>query len=484
MKPIKYTGDWWLPEEPDKVLKGTLVGDGISRPTLDLFGLFREMDTSVFQPDIILGHAADGTLLTLCNCLRTRNDVFGAGNSAFEAAVVLSGQHFATMDSIRFSSVGVNLQHLNQWTGLDNVHIAPVMKTADHPPGFDLTLRAKHPLKVTAGDFELEFSVDSDFEIKRGIRYAITLTHWLTLTPKTPVNLEECFEMIRSAQTFVALGLAWPTQPEDVRCRTAEFDAAKDAVHLHYAVEASRHASRPVELANDRCFYCGDIADTIGEHFGTWLAMPAGLRTVRDLFFSRRYATSIFREHDFLTLAQAVESFHRETRGGTYMKPAQRKAVLRALKKTLAEPALAVDPKVQHVLGAERLAFMHEHTLRTRLESLLEEFKEFCDIFIPDGKAFVRSVLLTRNYWTHYDAKSAAKQLDDYAAYVMTKRLDTLMEICWMAHVRIPKKVIEAVALRCKNDIATSDGLQRAARAGSPVVPVVEDAGESVTETT
>lgn len=463
MKPIKHIGVWWLPSEPENRVTGTLEGDGVSRPTLALFGLFREvMDTSGFRPEILLGLVEDGTLITLCNCHRTQNKMRfgGISVSSFDVGVVLTGQHFDTIDEIRFTSVAGAFQHLGDWTGFDPVTLTVVPPNPQGPPGIDLSARHLGPLKAMAGDIEVALGVDLKHEFRPTVRHAIALTHWMTLTPPNAIGLDEYFKLTYAAQTFIAFGLRWPTQPDEVRCRTTKSPDDRHDVHLHYAIVPSRLAAKWPEHPVHRCFQSGQIAASFGECVGKWLAMPPGLDTVRSLFFSRTYAAAIYSENDYLNLVQAIEAFHRETRGGRFITRPQWKAVRGALWGALDQESLPLTPEARCTLK-QRLSHLAEHNLGSRLESLLEEFKEFTEVFIPDREAFIRLVLKMRNYWTHFDSKRAASQLDGYELHILTTRLEALMELCWMSYVGIPNAVMASVAARCKESVDETERLNK-----------------------
>lgn len=464
VRPIKHMGLWWLPQGPENRLTGTLEGDGVSRPTLALFGQFSEglPDATGFRPEIILGLAEDDTLITLCYCHRIQHRMKfgGISVSSFDVGVVLTGQHFDTIDEIRFTSIAGALQHLGDWTRFDPVRVTVVPPSPEGPPGIDLHVRHLGPLTVKAGDTEIALGVDVQHGFKQMDRYAVVLAHWITLTPSGAISLDDYFTLMYAAQTFVAFGLRWPTQPDDVRCRSTKSEDQRHDVHLHYETPPSRLAERWDALPTLRCFLHMQIATTFGANMCKWLVMPPGLSTVRSLYFSRMYAVAIYSENDYLNLVQSIEAFHRETRGGRFLTKAQWKAVRRALWTTLDQDDLPINTDERCTLK-QRTSPLPEHNLGSRLEALLEEFKEFTDVFVPDRAAFIRLVLKMRNYWTHFDSKRAAGQLDGYEQHILTLRLEALMELCWMHYVGIASTVMADVAKRCKENVAEIEYLNR-----------------------
>lgn len=311
-----------------------------------------------------------------------------------------------------------------------------------------------------AGDIEVALGLDLKHEFKPTVRHAIVLTHWMMLTPPNAIGLDEYFKLIYGAQTFIAFGLRWPTQPDEVRCRSTKSPNDGHDVQLHYAIVPSRLATKWPEHPMRRCFQSGQIAATFGDNMGKWLAMPAGLDTVRSLFFSRMYAAAIYAENDYLNLVQAIEAFHRETRGGRFLTRTQWKTVCRALRTAFDQEDLPINTDDRRTLK-QRVSSLPEHNLGSRLQSLLEEFKEFTKVFIPDRGTFIRLVLKKRNYWTHFDSKRAAGQLSGYEQHILTTRLEALMELCWMDYVGIPSVVMDDVAKKCKESVDETERLNR-----------------------
>lgn len=465
MRAMKHMGLWWLPDEPDKQLTGTLDADGVSRATLSLFGRFREAnmnDQASFRPEVILGLAEDGTLITLCYCHEAKNTMRfgGISVSGFDVGLFVTGQHFNTVDEIRFRSIAGALQHLGDWTCFDPVRVQVTPPSRQGPLRLDLHVQHLGPLKVMAGDIEVTIGVNVEQQFKPMDRYAVVLHHWITITPPNSIGIEDYFKLMHAAQTFIALGLRWPTQLDDVLCRTTKSESHRPDVNLHYAVIPSRLAGTWSGHSKQHNFLRTNIGPRLGDCLGLWLAMPPALDTVRSLYFSRMYAEATYSENDYLNLVQALEAFHRETRGGRFLSKAQWTAVSRSLWALFDRKDLPVNDR-QRTSLKQRISSLPEHNLGSRLDSLLEEFKSFIDEFIPDREKFIRLVLQMRNYWTHFDSKRAAGQLAVYEQHILTLRLEALMELCWMQYADIPTEVMAEVARKCKERVAEVEWLNR-----------------------
>ena len=106
-----------------------------------------------------------------------------------------------------------------------------------------------------------------------------------------------------------------------------------------------------------------------------WFNLIEKFRPAYDLYFGTIYNPHLYLTHTFLSLAQAIESYHSKSRA-------------------------------EH---------MHRKTLRTRIEELFEKYGKLFTLFINNKDKFITKVVDTRNYYTHYDKhleKRATKVLE------------------------------------------------------------------------
>ena len=83
--PIKYTGYWWLPTNPDQKLSGTLYIDRekeIELKTIDSFLSTQELfsnNLDVFSKEVILGQTVGANkLITLIDCKCKSNEYWNS----------------------------------------------------------------------------------------------------------------------------------------------------------------------------------------------------------------------------------------------------------------------------------------------------------------------------------------------------------------------------------------------------------------------
>lgn len=74
------------------------------------------------------------------------------------------------------------------------------------------------------------------------------------------------------------------------------------------------------------------------------------------------------------------------------------------------------------------MQYLHEYSLRKRLEKIIDYFGNILDIVIPDKGEFVKDVYNTRNFLTHYDKGLENKAKKGKELYKRTKQLKFLIE--------------------------------------------------------
>src|SRR3990170_3176955 len=116
---VEIKGLWWLPENPDKQLPGTLTFSQEEGAYLELVGVFEDRltDHKIESPKLILGISQSGKQITLHKCQYARGiiPVFGLGGATYRAQFVFEGVHFNSEADIRFHNLCANYTDLDAW---------------------------------------------------------------------------------------------------------------------------------------------------------------------------------------------------------------------------------------------------------------------------------------------------------------------------------------------------------------------------------
>jgi len=141
-----------------------------------------------------------------------------------------------------------------------------------------------------------------------------------------------------------------------------------------------------------------------------------------------------------LSLAQAIESYHRRLYGGEYMLCDDYKDVYDTLMDAI--PDYVGNDHKQSLRG--RIRYGNEFSFRTRLKKIFENLGEnVTSTLIADKNSFINKVVNMRNYLTHYDKSLEDKVNKDEDLHLLTIKLKFIMEVCFLLELGIQSNKIE-----------------------------------------
>ena len=121
---LEKQGFWWLPNEPERQLPGTLVFGHDVDAELRLLGSMQEDFDALramgrggaeFRPEIILGTTSDGKDYTLVNCPRSDLSMSAHVIESYLPTIVIEGRHFMSKADMVFHDATFRLSHLSEW---------------------------------------------------------------------------------------------------------------------------------------------------------------------------------------------------------------------------------------------------------------------------------------------------------------------------------------------------------------------------------
>jgi hypothetical protein len=181
-----------------------------------------------------------------------------------------------------------------------------------------------------------------------------------------------------------------------------------------------------------------DLAEVL---FKNWFEREEELRPVCDLLLSTVYSPGQYVQSTFLSLAQAVESFHRRVYGGTYVSEEEYSLIKQALIDAIPEGAdEAFSAKLTGTLG-----YGNELSLRSRLEFLFRsvQLEHFVSLSgNDDPRKFVQVLLNLRNYLTHYKGRKPEILEGVVDLYNLNRRIAALLMLMVFKHLGLPENSI------------------------------------------
>lgn len=460
-QPTKFQGWWWLPQNPDKKIPGTITIQDGQDTVLELMGVFSDdenwlLSQEAFQEiPLLVGVTERSTEVVCFSCKFGGANEYHPGNYSFPpvwgfSSITYRVQTFITKthpDSngeVLFKSITVDFSNLNHW--LD----APSRITFTQPE-VDYQNFNVNTATIELISFELEDGVTlvakslasrpDTFNRKYGIEeYGV-----FNIRCEQGKPFDYFYTIIQHLQDFLTLAMNQPARLLSVQGTTTKnsqlphHPSSKIYCQLRYTPEQSKH-----KLRGQMRFTFEQIKDEMPTIFKAFLEESHNYDLAYFYYFT--VATKeYYAEHQFLLYMQAIEGFCRRFYDDTkYMPKAE-------FKNNVAKPLIEQIPaNLEEKLSkslADAIYRANDFSLRERLEKLLNEFTpEFVGSLIDiDDKVqqqFSKNVVDVRNYLTHL-----LEPIPNYGEIIFRAlpRLKVILEICLLKMMGFSHEKIESL---------------------------------------
>jgi len=452
MKKFEYKGIWWLPDKPEEQIPGTLRFTPDEGAVLDLIGSFKDIKdmNKILEPEIILGVSSNGKNITLHKCFETKSSFSFPGfqTSSFYANLVFIGAHFQKLENIKFKSLFVHYLHLDEWVNIS---------------GFDIKhLREKEVVIKYKLPEPFQIDISDGLKILINIRATGPSLSFVqkeaTIKQKTEIKIEtsedKSFEYYRKImyhiQNFLSLGIMEPVYPltiegiTEVNKEMINDKLYNPPVEIYYKLPDIPKAPKTLHPF-DMLFTFKDISDRFEMFLKNWFEKANTLEPVYDLYFGPLYNPRMYLRHQFLSLIQALEAYHRRNFEGKYLPDDDYGRVRKKLEEFI--DGLRIDSSFKNALK-NKLKYGNEYSLRKRLKEIFRQYKEITDNFITNKDVFINKVVEIRNYLTHYDKNSREIAVDKKQLYHITQQLKIVIVICLLSELGFNFKEIKNLLAR------------------------------------
>jgi len=195
----------------------------------------------------------------------------------------------------------------------------------------------------------------------------------------------------------------------------------------------------------DILFTLDDVHEQLEAYIVNWVNKADRLEPVYDLYFSVLYSQHMYLHSVFLSLAQAIETYHRRTIGGKYQSNAEYQAGLYKKFVEAIPPELDDDFKMSLIMGSLRYA--NQFSLRKRLRDITGRLAENLPIrfiALESRSEFIERVCKIRNHLTHYDPDEQI-DIEGTELHDLTEKLMVLLEVCLLEELGFGFDAIRAM---------------------------------------
>lgn len=438
MEKSELKGVWWLPENNENCVSGVLKFDSDKGAYLELMGQISEYDE--FEINIILGKTSDGKDITLYKCLEMSKTFSSNGfpTTKVFANITFRGVHFKTEDEIKFNEISCHYSNLDEWAWMNGININVLSN--------EIEIKYKLPPKVSS-DINEEYTIVVYPNTRPPSRCLIqkeaTITQkvYVKVINKKLNSFHEHIKQLRHIQNFISLGIGEPSTIIDIVGKS-EINKEKFNEQFFYpeikVYIYNKQSPRERKQILPQCmlFSLKDIEDDFDDILKMWYGRKNDvLKPVIDLYFGTLYNSDMYLEQRFLSLVQAIESYHRRTKINNEIDPNEHENRVDNI-------INSVDSQYKEWLK-HRLLYSNEPTLRKRLKEILDD----CDTLLnlPSSrkkKSFICKICDTRNYFTHYDNSLVDRAARESELFEICEKLKIIIEFNLLIEIGFDKEMV------------------------------------------
>ena len=422
---FSHKGIWWLPDNEDVKIDGTLHFNPKEDPRLELTGSFTDVKDimKISRWGIVLGFTVTGKKVTLLNCLATRTHLHmpGIPTSEILPGVVFLGSHFPRIDQILFDTVSFRYSLLDEWLGISGFKIERTWEqketiiTYKHPDPIDTKIHDE--LSIVIG-FTVTAPISASTEAN------IIQTSEIQIKPSGPKDFDFYQSVNRDIHNLLSLATLRRVHPIYIKGTVSNEIIDIFYKNIFYYPDESK-----IKTPFDFLFSYTDIKDCFDDFLRRWFETSRLFESVHNLYFGTIHSSKMYMEHKFLSLCQAIEAYHRRVSPGIYQSRDNfMKEIYPALIDAIPD---GTDKNYKESIKA-RLKYLNEFSLRKRLREIIEAHEEVLSILIPKPKKIIGTIVETRNFFTHYDDDLKQNSLDGEKLYLASERLKFMIEVCFL----------------------------------------------------
>jgi hypothetical protein len=451
---LEYKGLWFLPHDKERKVPGTLTFDPTNnRHVLELIGSFYDMSEHDGE-EIILGVTSRGDEITLHQCQfssstgipRNENDLkvgFRDKNKPctlnFRVNYMLEGIHIPNIESLTFNSIYTTIYNLHEWVGISGIGVDREIPNCEDV----ITFTKPQPIVVAIDeDLELEIKFHSNFpSYARAIKEQ-TLKQYTTLALRFKKNqsIEGLLYNVKKFQNFLSASTQSQTRIEAAEIYSDQFRNKYDMrirIKLFTIISPNLKFEKPKEDWQ-MIFTYNNIESNFKSIIQNWFKNYEKFEAPLNLVFGQFYLSEYYLEVMFINVAQAAESFHSKLK---IEEDEERKIQDVEFKRKRDLVLNSVPEELRNWVNSK---LTNPHHFDTRLKYLISEFSNAeINKMIGDEDKFIKAIVITRNYLTHYHSKGKKEASDGLELVLLMKRLRLLLICSFLVNSGMDKNLLE-----------------------------------------
>lgn len=424
-QPERRYGVWWLPDDPERKIPGTYERASDGRQTLRLTGCLGKPRQEL-RTARINGAVSLGTAMSLDNCtLHLWDEYTQHPRQEWSVGESVLGVELTDESDWNFRSAIFNVPGLTRWTqwnpftrGFEQVGEDSSARWRVHADKYRRMLWCWDGMTVEAGSNMHLNDVAEDLSELRSRTDLLVRSD----NPRSRISLGRA--AVSPARLLIGLATGKFTAAIDgsVQC---EFP---DTKKLSHALVRRWHPLdinlNPLKVTF--AFTLKHVDDLAEGSLQRWVEKMMRLEAVVDLYLALLSEMTQFAELRFQMVCQALETYHRETIGGSFVPDDEFKVLKDAMKEALA--AAATKSSAKKISG--KLGGLNSIPLSARLVALFVSVGALGEAVAGEKVGrFCERVALTRNGLTHWSEQPGDMFERGEGLFLATERLVGLLEV-------------------------------------------------------
>jgi hypothetical protein len=438
-------GFWWIPNDKENRVAGVLKFDPEKGIKLELFDSLNVQNSRLTRfgeripyEDVILGLTSKN--VTLYQCYQV--------NSAFDVGVIFHNHHFENVEDIEFDRISITYPNLDTWVGKSGL----VLLEKELEMGLkDQLFGYKPPNEIYAKIKNIEIKISFQFLPLPNPPSEIRLMQRIFIELKTDIKTHfDLFndKILHLLYQFLTLAIGRAVYPLSINGYNNSFKykvlrkEINPEINIFHERKRFRHIGKIWK--KDMLFSFSDISDNFEKYLNNWFEKAEDLEWVYNLYTATILAKSMLIEHKFLSLVQALESYHQRAYDGRYMAKSDYKQVKNEIISNI--PEKVVGDHRESI--KTKIDFGNNYSLKSRLDEIYDDYSEILDLVINDKNTFIKDVRDTRNFFTHFSKSLEKKAKSDDELINLTDQIRCTLEVCLLAELGMSLNKIKDIIVR------------------------------------
>ena len=478
MQSVEYEGHWWLPGRREDRVGGVLSFEPQKGAELELFEAFESGLREDREHDYhsrLHGTSRDGDALTLVSCYRSgfgfsQSQDERTNRSSYQTRYILDGIHVSRTQNVSFTDLKVSFPGLKEWSQ----HI-PLSDT-NHLRSGKFELEVENPDALEAGVIEYRLKLHTSFSPThpRADTPSVSSDTYFRLYPKHPtITLSRLRRYVSSLRDLLTLATNHVLEPIYVQAKTP--NSGYSDIDIYYADTAFGKSETP-GITNQN-FKLPDIPDGFSGLIKRWFELRNEVASTIDVFLGTRYGSGTYQQDTFLSLTQAVESYHRRRYDDEYMDSQKYKQsvypdimefVRDGLEEVYDDPSMfngsplstsqlqrlksmrdayAIPNDLGNVVDSA-IEYANEYSLRKRFKELVNNEYDHILTDLPHSPIRqIHPIVETRNHFTHQikDQQKDPAVAEGADLTRLSWSVEQLLEVALLSEIGVPESQIRNV---------------------------------------